>query len=102
MIHKNSETVYREKIRPTTKNRHLRVLDALQELGEATIYEIADYINKPVHVFSGRLTELSGTKEYGKPLIESVGTRNNKYNNPCTIWRIKQVNQVPLTQQEMF
>lgn len=101
MVHKNSLTVYKKIVLPDVRKKHETIIKAIAELGEATSYEIAEYINKPVHVFSGRLTELSGTTEYDKPIIEQVGIRPNKYGNSCAIWRIKQY-QVELKQAELF
>lgn len=104
MIHKHSRQVYESIILPQIKARHKRVMDALNELGDATSYEIADKLNVGVHTLSGRLSELSGSAKentYPKPMIESVGERNNKYSNPCTVWRIK-VPQPVAKVQEMF
>lgn len=89
MIHQNSRDVYHNIVLPNIKAGHKKVVDALKILGEATSLEVADYINKPLHSISGRFTELSTAKEYGKPIIESVGSRLNRYGNPCTIWRLK-------------
>ncbi len=85
----NSINIYYNKVLPNIKGKHTRVMGAIDKLGEATVYEVAEYLNTAVHNISGRITELSGTKEYGKPVIEAAGKRNNKYGNPCTIWKRK-------------
>jgi hypothetical protein len=87
-MNRNSIQIYYDKVLPNLKKKHSRVMNALAELGgEATVYEIADRLNTAVHNISGRLTELSGT-EYDKPQITQAGKRNNKYGNPCTVWKI--------------
>ena len=99
-MNKNSIRTYHEKVRPDIKKKHERVYAAIQSLGTATVYELADHLNTAVHNISGRLTEMSGAKEYGRPIIEGNGYRNNRYGNPCTIWRIKQYS--PAEQKELF
>lgn len=84
----NSISVYREKVQPTILKRHEKVYYALRSLGIAHVYEIAAKLNVPVHTISGRLTELSGTKNYDRPMIEAVGMKPNQYGNPCTMWKI--------------
>ena len=88
-MNKNSLKVYYESILPDIKKRHLKVMNALSVLGEATSLEVADYLNVPLHSISGRISELSSS-EYGKPLIEAIGTKKNRYGNTCAIYRIKQ------------
>lgn len=102
MINENSRKIYLEQVKPTIKERHKLIMAALFVLGDATVYDIGDYIRKEVHTFSGRLSELSGTKEYDKPLIEAVGIKKNKYNNPCTLWRIKLPKEIPLEQSSLM
>lgn len=93
----NSIQIYREKVEPTIKKRHERVFYALKELGEATMYDVAEKLNVQVHTVSGRFSELSGVKEYGRPIIESVGQRDNKYGNACTLWKIRSVSKAEQT-----
>ncbi len=103
MIRKHSLNNW-EKIKPQVKQRHIKVMTALDTLVAATMYEIAEHLNVPVHAISGRITELmakDSTKCYDKALIEAVGTENNKYGNACTLYRIKEV-QPKFKQQEMF
>lgn len=58
-VHTNSLNVYKTKVLPTLKGRKLQVLEAIKELGgEATAWEISQFLNKPIHTFSGRITEL--------------------------------------------
>jgi hypothetical protein len=88
-MNKNSVQIYLDKILPNLKKKHTRVMTAIAELGgEATVYEIADHLNTEVHKLSGRLTELSTFGDYDRPQIVQNGKRNNKYGNPCTIWKI--------------
>jgi predicted transcriptional regulator len=88
-MNKNSIEIYRTKILPNLKKKHTRVMTAIAELGgEATVYEIADKLNTAVHNISGRLTELSTFGDYERPQIVQNGKRNNKYGNPCTVWKI--------------
>jgi hypothetical protein len=98
----NSISTYKQKILPDIKKKHERVVMAMLSLGgTATVYELADSLNTAVHNISGRLTELSKGIEYGRPIIEDSGKRNNKYGNPCTVWKIKQPAPVG-EQQKMF
>lgn len=100
-MNKNSVEIYRTKILPDLKKKHERVIGALVDLGgSATVYEIADKLNTPVHGISGRLTELSGYVEYDKPVIKANGRKINKYGNPCTVWII--INRNEGKQQVMF
>jgi hypothetical protein len=104
MVHKNSLQVYQEQILPNLKAKHKAVMDALAILGPSTSLDVADYLRKPLNAISGRFTELSGSseKEYGRPLIKQVGSKKNRYNNPCAIWEIiEPVNQKP-AQAELF
>jgi predicted transcriptional regulator len=88
-MNKNSISIYFDKILPNLKKKHTSVMTALAELGgEATVYEIADKLNTAVHNISGRLTELSTFGDYERPQIVQNGKRNNKYGNPCTVWKI--------------
>lgn len=58
-VHINSITNYREKILPTISGRKKEVLDAIKALGgTTTLYEIGQYLNKSLNVFSGRISEL--------------------------------------------
>ena len=91
-MHPNSLYLYHAEILTTLKDRHKRVFNAIVALGNATSYEIADYLNVPVHTLSGRISELSGnakSNSYDKPVIVEVGTRLNKYNNKCAVYGIK-------------
>jgi hypothetical protein len=91
MVHKNSLQVYQEQILPNLKAKHRQVMDALAILGEGTSLDVADYLRKPLNAISGRLSELSGrTKDYSTPMIESVGSKKNRYGNRCAVWKIKQ------------
>lgn len=86
-MNNNSLTVYKEKILPNLKDRHKRVMNALQELGEASQLDVADFLNVPVHSLSGRFSELE--RDYDRPQIEIVGKKLNRYNNTCSIYRVK-------------
>jgi predicted transcriptional regulator len=88
-MNQNSIDTYLRIVLPNLKKKHTRVMTAIAELGgEATVYEIADHLNTEVHKLSGRLTELSTFGDYERPQIVQNGKRNNKYGNPCTIWKI--------------
>lgn len=88
-MHQNSLTAYREKVIPNIKQKHKRVIETLAELGEACQLEVADKMGVQVNHVSGRFTELVGSKEYGRPILEIIGSKLNRYNNPCSIYRIK-------------
>jgi hypothetical protein len=90
MVHQNSLYAYQTHIKPTLKKRHVLVMDALAILGEATSLDVADYLRKPLNAVSGRFSELSGNSKghYESPVIEEVGRKNNRYGNPCSIYRI--------------
>lgn len=80
-VHPNSITVYREKIEPTLKGRKLEVLNAIKAIGgKATMYEVAEYINRPMHTISGRFGELVKMN-----LIYEAGEKTHHENN-FTVW----------------
>lgn len=77
-INSRSVEVYREKVHPNIKKRHEKVLNAIKFLQPCTSLDVADFLNVPLHSISGRFSELSGNKEYGRPMIECVGERKNR------------------------
>lgn len=62
--------------------RRRQVFEALKELGNATSYELAGFLELPIHVVMPRLTELLQSG-----MIESVGVQH--LNNRC--YRVYQV-----------
>lgn len=81
-VHANSLEVYRENIIPELSSRENACLDALRILGEATVAEVAKYMNTFHHAISGRFTSL---KEKGR--VKSIGTKkiNNRPHDLLTI-----------------
>ena len=83
-VHMNSLQVYQEKILPTLKGRKLEVYEAIKSLGgQATAWEVGQYLNRALNTFSGRLTEL---KESGH-LIDT-GTNKIHNDSPFSILKI--------------
>lgn len=99
-MNSKSIEVYKTIIEPTIKKRHERVIAALNQLQPCTSLDVADHLGVPLHSISGRFTELSDPKEYGRPIIESVGEKRNKFGNKCTVWRIKKYD--PVGQGSLF
>jgi len=83
-INFNSIEVYHKKVKLNLTGRRLQVLEAIRTLGgEATLYEIGQYLNKPLNHISGRPGELV---KLGK-IIDS-GKRKEHFGNKFTIWKI--------------
>jgi len=82
-VHENSFRVYHEKVKPTLKGRKLEILNALKTLGgEATMLEVANLMNRPMHTISGRFGELRDLGE-----ITEAGSKTHHENN-FTVWRL--------------
>ena len=80
----NSIDVYRKKVEPSLSGRKLEVLNAIRDLGgEATLWEIGQYLSKPLNHISGRPGEL---KKMG--LIVDSGLKKLHFGNNFTIWKI--------------
>lgn len=83
-VHPNSVNNYREKILPTLSGRKLEVLNAIKSLGgKATLYEVGQNLNKPIHTISGRFTELKKLE-----LIQDTGITKAHVESNFTIWKI--------------
>jgi hypothetical protein len=67
MIHQNSLTPYKEKIKPELGKWQKLVFDCIVKYGEITSKDVAFWLGVPLHKISGRFTEL---KEKGK-IIET-------------------------------
>lgn len=86
-VHENSLKVYKEKVLPTLMGRKLQVLNSIKSLGgEATMWEVSQLMNVPVHTISGRFSELSSDK---LKLIEDTGKSKEHHGNKFAVWRIK-------------
>lgn len=86
-VHPNSLEVYKEKVLPTLMGRKLQVLNSIKSLGgEATMWEVSQIMNVPVHTISGRFSELSSDKW---KLIEDTGRSKEHHGNNFTIWKVK-------------
>ncbi len=85
-------------IRKELPKRRAEVLRAIQSLGgKASSFEIAEWLNLPLHSVSGRITELAATKDKNgnqiTPKIVDSGERRQKtYRNGLTtsfiVWRL--------------
>ncbi len=69
-IHSHSLEAWYDQILPTINERQRNVLEAIKKLGNATMRDIALYMNVPMHTISGRITELKSPK---MNLIKKVG-----------------------------
>lgn len=84
-MNENSLLAYYTEVQPQLTEREQEVLDALQFLKIATMHQIADHLNRPVHAVSGRFTALKKKErieDSGKPGLSPGG-------NPATIWQLK-------------
>jgi hypothetical protein len=86
-MHPNSIITYKEKVLPSIAGRKLQVLNAIKALGgEASSYEVALYLNRPIHTLSGRFTELFHSK-YEIMAIEDTGRVKRHGESNFTIWK---------------
>lgn len=84
-IHSNSLCAYRDKILPTLSGRKLEVFNAIKSLGgECTGWDLINYLQRPYHKFSGRLTQL---KKAG--IIEDTGVNKVINGSTYSILKIK-------------
>lgn len=77
----NRNKVYHDHRATHTKAQAI-VLQALRELGEATLHELAAKLGRSINTFSGRLTELSDAG-----YIEHTGETRGR----CKVWRVRSV-----------
>jgi len=83
-VHENSIRTYREKVLPEIRGRKLEFYSAIKALGgEADLFEIAQYLNRPLHTISGRSSELKRME-----MIEDTGRVKEHNGNNFTILKI--------------
>lgn len=84
-VHANSLAAYKEKVLPTLSGRKLEVFNAIKSLGgECTGWDLINYLQKPYHKFSGRLSELKEAD-----LIEDTGINKVINGSTYSILKIK-------------
>jgi len=88
-LHGNQVQLYNwNKKQPEIPEDQRKVLQALEELGEATIEEVAQHLGVPPHTISGRF---GGNNELqDKDLIEVKGHVKNSRGYRCKLWQVKQ------------
>jgi predicted transcriptional regulator len=85
-IHANSLAVYEDKVLPNITGRKLEVFNAIKSLGgSATLWEVSQHLNKPIHTLSGRITELKKMQ-----LIFDTGKNKIHNDSPFSILNISE------------
>jgi len=76
-----------QKKKPETTEDQRQVLQALKEIGPATIEEVAQHLGVPPHTISGRF---GGNNELqDQDLIEVKGHVKNSRGYRCKLWQVK-------------
>ena len=70
--------------------RQQQVLEAIEELGEASNYQVAVHLKLDINQVTGRVNELSR-----KSLIELAGSQQGRYNKRENVWKVSQKKDEP-------
>ena len=83
-MNQNSINAYREVVDPTKMTRKQEVLEALKDLKEATMAQVAEHLGLALHVISGRFLELITD---GKIKVDRVTQDKHKNRFGTAYWR---------------